>query len=819
MTASETNPQSTQSPAQVKALRQRLQRLIRDTTELDMPETDSVDQDLRFWELEPEPVVVDAAEWSTISAALVQRARLTNAFLRDIYDNQDVLQAKQLPPEVILGDARYRRPCLKLEADRIHPATVLRFDLCRTTAGWAFTGVHANTPIGISYAVQNRRFLSQEAPQLYAALPDFHSIINFPLELLESLRRLSPRGPEEASIVLLTSGPQDPFFSEHAFLARKMGVPLARGDDLLVLDNRVFMKTIAGLEQVDVIYRRLDDAHIDPVVFSTAREGAGVPGLLQAVRQKTVVVANAIGTGIAESRALDAYHGALCRFYLGEPPLLPSLPTYLLSDTDQVEAALAEHGVLTLREAQPYRGMSSPLPEPQERSVRSLREIPSEATIHPVSHVLQADAARRVGGRTATTERPLAISGFVLSRGDSYIVLPGGLVRSEPSKAHQQRIGRIADLVVLQGEQSSLSSSQSLTTGQPQPARTALGSRSAENLYWLGRYLERAESTARMLAIVDDVALEEIPARDRVKWLPVWQGLLEATGHAGEMLSRRSAPQFGLAPELTWRMSLDRHHPSSIYSSVEMARENARLLRDCISPEVWVVLNHLQEDLRTMQHRSHDAQDAEAREAAARAAVEAVLTGVNALLGTAERTLLQDATWHFLLVGLHLERAIMTCSALRHCFTSLEQEVIRSPQLADRQNPELSALVRMLGSQDAYRRLYQTVSTPRLVAELFLKQPAAPRSLLHNLLCISENLTRIQEEIHRHGEWTLDAVSAEVNRLIESLRNCGVSEDGTSGTSLSSLHALGAQFFSLLQQLYSLHTHLSDHYFSHQARM
>src|SRR5690606_16637652 len=141
--------------------------------------------------------------------------------------------------------------------------------------------------------------------------------INFPLHLLDALRSLAPRPDRAPSIILLTTGPRLPFFSEHSFLARKMGLPLAQGDDLLVLDNCVYFKTVAGLERVDVIYRRLNDAHIDPVVFSTDRTTAGIPGLMQCIRAGNVVIANSIGTGVAESRSLLAYVPQLMRCYLG----------------------------------------------------------------------------------------------------------------------------------------------------------------------------------------------------------------------------------------------------------------------------------------------------------------------------------------------------------------------------------------------------------------------------------------------------------------------------------------------------------------------
>ncbi|MBC8011805.1 MAG: circularly permuted type 2 ATP-grasp protein, partial [Burkholderiales bacterium] len=350
---SSANGLPTLHPAQRRTLRPRLRLSIRDAslTDLSHPDDSSGRAANQFWKLEPSPLVLSAEEWAPLEAGLRQRARLINALLVDIYHGQQVLREKILPPEAVLSDPFYRRPCLGLEPERANPATLLRFDLVRTPAGWRCVQTRSNTPIGLSYAVQNRRFMTQEAGDLYRSLPDYHSVINFPLQLLGALRALAPRDRLSPSIVVLTAGPRDAFYSEHSFLARKMGLPLARGDDLLVLDNTVYFKTVGGLERVDVIYRRLNDAHIDPVVFSTDRETAGIPGLLQCIRAGRVALANSIGTGLAESRVIEAYLPRLAKFYLGEKLLLPSPECYACGDPDRLEQILDQSSRFVIRPA------------------------------------------------------------------------------------------------------------------------------------------------------------------------------------------------------------------------------------------------------------------------------------------------------------------------------------------------------------------------------------------------------------------------------------------------------------------------------------
>jgi uncharacterized circularly permuted ATP-grasp superfamily protein/uncharacterized alpha-E superfamily protein len=819
-------------PAQLRPLRGRLRAAIRDAGLTDFGVTSGT-AGLPFWELEPTPLVIGAPEWATLEAALRQRAHFVNALLVDLYGGQQALHQQIIPPELVLSDPYYRRPCLGLEPGRASPATLLRFDLVKTADGWLFDDTRTNTPIGLSYAVQNRRFMTQEATDLYRGLPDYHSVINFPLQLLDSLRALAPDGSRAPSIIVLTAGPHDPFYSEHSFLARKMGLPLARGDDLLVLDNRVYFKTIAGLERVDVIYRRLNDSHIDPVVFSTDRENAGIPGLLQCIRTGNVVIANAIGTGIAESRALNAYVPRLLRFYLGEKPLLGTVPTFTCGDTDHLDHILENHDSLRILPTHDPRhgdwlstniGTASRALIGPEGLAKAVLENPHAFVAQPRLNILPVSP----GSRNTPSAR---LSAFVLCNGKRFSVFPGGMVcLGESDHNNAVRVGLTADAVVLIDTHASSGEIADHEVAVGAVQTHTLGSRAAENLFWLGRYLERAEATARMLSILEDVALEEISARDRRRWFPLWRGLLEATGHTDHKITARANPQASLSTDLMWRMSLDNANSSSIYSSVSWAVENARQLRDYVSPEVWTTLGRL---LRRLDEL-HKLRPVPGRRPAVRPergpslpsqAMQAVITEVNAIIGLAERTMIQDPGWHFLHMGMHLERATMTCSALRHILGSLDAAAATAKESAAtpanvpyRDNPELSALLRMLGSQDAYRRLYQMRSQPRLVAELFLQQPDAPRSIFHNLHRIKTSLRTIRQDVREHGDDpTIEEVSATL-RFIASVplaRHFGdePSASGTEGPKLSETLA------GLLDRLYALHPVLSDHYFSHQARI
>ncbi|MET0262402.1 MAG: circularly permuted type 2 ATP-grasp protein, partial [Rariglobus sp.] len=450
---------------------------------------------------------------------------------------------------------------------------------------------------------------------------------------------------------------------------------------------------------------------------------------------------------------------------------------------------------------------------------RIVRETPHNFVAQPRLDLLPVSP----GPRNAP---PARLSAFVLCNGKRFSVFPGGLVRlGEPDTAIS-RVGLTADAVVLIDTQDNSGdiADHEIITGGVQAH--ALGSRAAENLFWLGRYLERSEATARMLSILDDVALEEISARDRRRWLPIWRGLLEATGHTDHKIIARANPQATLSTDLMWRMSLDTANSSSIYSSVSWAVENARQLRDYVSPEVWTTLGRLLRRLDDL----HKLRPVPGRRPAPHAdrgpslpsqAVQAVLTEINAIIGLAERTMIRDAGWHFLHMGMHLERATMTCSALRHILAALDTATVAKTADAKtpyRDNPELSALLRMLGSQDAYRRLYQTRSQPRLVAELFLQQPDAPRSIFNNLHQIKTCLRAIRHEVNEHGD---DPTINAVSDTLQFLASVPLSRYFNDNPVLDDTEAakLGDTLASLLDRLYNLYSVLSDHYFSHQARI
>ena len=277
------------------------------------------------------PRIITAREWETIERGLIQRVTALNMFLKDIYQDGRILQEGVVPRELVFSAQHYRREMIGIRPKRDIYVSVAGTDLVRLPDGeFAVLEDNLRVPSGVSYMLTNRQIIKRVFPELftnYAVRPIDH----YGLALLSTLRSLAPDDRANPTIVLLTPGVFNSAYFEHTFLARQMGIELVEGRDLIVHDNVVYMRTTAGLRRVDVIYRRVDDDFIDPLAFRPDSR-LGVPGLFNAYRAGTVSIINAIGTGVADDKAVYAYVPAIIRFYLGEDPILPNVQTYMLSD-------------------------------------------------------------------------------------------------------------------------------------------------------------------------------------------------------------------------------------------------------------------------------------------------------------------------------------------------------------------------------------------------------------------------------------------------------------------------------------------------------
>jgi uncharacterized circularly permuted ATP-grasp superfamily protein len=374
------------------------------------------------------PRVLTAAEWKTIERGLTQRLTALNLFLRDIYHDGRILAEGIVPRELVYSAQHYRREMRGIFLRRHLYVSVAGTDLVRLPDGsFAVLEDNLRVPSGVSYMLTNRQIIKRVVPQLFEDY-EIQPIDHYGQALLATLRSLAPAQHAEPTIVLLTPGVYNSAYFEHAFLARQMGIELVEGRDLLVHDNVVYMRTTDGLRRVDVIYRRVDDDFLDPLAFRPDSR-LGVPGLFNAYRAGNVAITNAIGTGVADDKAIYAYVPAIIKFYLGEDPILPNIPTYLLgqpSDLSYVCDHLDELVVKAVGESGGYGMLIGP-----HATVAEREEFRQRILANPRNYIAQPTLALSRAPSflgNSVEARHVDLRPYVLF-GERCTLVPGGLTR------------------------------------------------------------------------------------------------------------------------------------------------------------------------------------------------------------------------------------------------------------------------------------------------------------------------------------------------------------------------------------------------------
>jgi uncharacterized circularly permuted ATP-grasp superfamily protein len=388
-------------------------------------EKDVIDRILPFDVI---PRVLSAAEWTHIEAGVQQRVATINLLLHDLYHGQRVLKDGVLPADLVLQNANYRSLMEGVHVPYRSYVNVCGIDIIRDQEGtFRVLEDNARTPSGVSYVIENRRMMMRAFPDLLDEI-GLRPVENYGLKLAEAMREIAPEHISEPRIVLLSPGTYNSAYFEHVFLAREMGVPLVEGRDLLVDNDRVFMRTTHGLAPVHVIYRRINDDFLDPTAFR-ADSGLGVPGLMNAYRKGNVALANAIGTGVADDKAVYAYMPRLIEYYLTERPILPNVETRICREPDALQYTLDHLNELVVKpvgEAGGYGitiGPKASLAELEDCRAKLIAD-PANYISQPVIGLSVAPTLVNAGIEPRHVDfRPFAITGA------KTWVLPGGLTR------------------------------------------------------------------------------------------------------------------------------------------------------------------------------------------------------------------------------------------------------------------------------------------------------------------------------------------------------------------------------------------------------
>ena len=679
----------------------------------------------REWPLAHVPLLIDEAEWTLISKGLMQRADLYETILADIYGDGELVARGLLPPGLIASSPEYLRPMVGAKPAGGHFLHFCAFELGRGPDGnWWVLGDRTQAPSGAGFALENRVATTRALAELYGDM-HVHRLAGFFRRFRDAL--IASVDDPEGRVAILTPGPLNETYYEHAYIARYLGIMLLEGEDLTVANGRLMVRTVSGLRPVSVLWRRLDAAFADPLEFN-ADSRIGTPGLAEAVRGGAVQVVNALGSGIMETRALLAFLPALCRALTGTDLKLRSIATWWCGQEAERDHVIANLDAMMIGPA-----LSTRLPfEDGERTVLGSSLGPQERA--GLVQRLMADGGAFVGQeavRLSTTPvyvdgalepRPAALRVYLARTLDGWVVMPGGFARigrtQDTAAIAMQRGGQAADVWVVSQQ------NVERETLLPVPSASArwrvpgsLPSRAAENLTWLGRYVERAEDTVRVLrayhARLAETGDPDLPLLEFVR------AYMEPLG-----------------------IEMNVGVPTGLISTIDSAVYSASQIRDRFSPDGWLALKDLSKTLHQFAGSVEPGDDATR-------AMTVILRKIAGFSGLLHENMYRFTGWRFLEIGRRLERGIQIAGMLG--------DVVRE----DAPDGSLDLMLEIGDSVMTHRRQYPVAATPRTVIDLLALDALNPRSVLFQLARLKQEIEHLPNPAHP----SLSVAAKEVMRL------------------------------------------------------
>jgi len=696
--------------------------------------TDDAAPSATGWQLDPVPVIIDELEWTSLDAALVERAQVLDEVLIDLYGPRRLLTDALLPPEIVLAHPGFLRAVDGLRLPAPRELVLTATDLTRdASGGWVAIADRTQAPSGAGYAMEDRRVVARVRSGVYRQAsiqrlgPFFHA-------LKLALQDAAPAEATSPRVVLLTSGPHSETAFDQSYLAAMLGLPMVEGSDLLVREGRVWMQGIEALEPVDVILRRVDADYCDPLELR-ADSRLGVPGLVRALRAGSVSVVNPLGSSVLENPALLAHLPRLARVVLGHDLALPTPTTHWCGDETARAHVLAHLDRLVLKPT--VRG---------SRAGAVLGWTLDSAALEALAARIAADPGGWVGqepvGEPWAPGTPAAVlRTFAVAHDGSYRVMAGGLARVAPDPSQQvvsSALGAVAkDVWVLSSETGAAADPWLNGPGDagPQRAVSGISPRTAENMFWLGRYAERAGDTVRLLrALVD-------------RWNDYHHSPRSVGGRAlGALLAAADVATPSTWPGATTRTApldlrallLDRSSARSVAWSVRSLADAASAVRDQLSGDSWLPLASMERSLAGARSEARSVVDPLTAQASAETAgmqpvLDRVLEALLALAGIGAESMVRDAGWRLLDTGRRLERAQHLVESLAATLTDVRPAAVDALVIESVLITHESVLT--------YRRRNQGPASIAGVLDLLLVDPTNPRSLAFQLDRLRADLT------------------------------------------------------------------------------
>ena len=721
----------------------------------------------RPWQLDPVPLLISSEEWGVIEAGLKERAELLDLILKDIYGKQSLLKKSLLPPELVFGHEGFLHPCVGALQKQKRHLTIYSANLARGPNGrmWVLDD-RAQAPSGSGYALENRTVLTRVLPDVFRQT-QVRRLSGFFKSLHKGLVDIAPHKKEDPRIVILTPGPLNETYFEHAYLAAYLGYTLVQGGDLTVRDGKVWLKSLSGLQAVDVILRRVDDSFCDPLALRSESK-LGVAGLLEAVRRGNVAIANPLGSSVLENPGLMAFLPRLARYYLNDDLKLPSIATWWCGQSRERDFVLQHLDSLVIKPIN--RGFENTAVFGGSLSSKAKDVLRSQIMAKPHLFIGQEQVSfstlpafidQKIEPRNAV------LRNFVVASGNDYQVMPGGLTR----------VARQKDNLIVSNQAGGISKDTWVLAAEPdkpvslwtQPKRNqlidanveALTSRAADNLFWVGRNLERTEAVTRLLRVILLKHREAFEFKDPIdaECLSVLlRTFTQVTGTYPGFI--KCDEQFIKAPEAELiSLVKDGFRPGSLTSNVQAFFQAAFSIRDLWSQDTWRSVDNIQ---RRWQHRVNNS-DLKIEQLPSH--LDDLMIGIVAFTGLTSESMTREAAWLMLDSGRRLERALALIALFRSTLALRHEDAL--------QTQVLEAVLVATDSLTIYQRRYRSYIQLPLVLELLLLDDAHPRSLAYQLQQLSVHIAALPRS-KRKGQ-----LSGEERLILEAytdLRLCNVQE-------------------------------------------
>ncbi|MDQ0321856.1 putative circularly permuted ATP-grasp superfamily protein/putative alpha-E superfamily protein [Pararhizobium capsulatum DSM 1112] len=714
----------------------------------------------RSWPLSHVPVMIDEREWSALSKGLVQRADLLERLASDLYGPNRLVAEGIVPPALVAGNPEFLRPMVGVKPADGHFLHFCSFEIGRGPDGnWWVLSDRTEAPSGAGFALENRVATTRAFSDLYAET-HVHRLAGF-FGAFRDMLQSRKRHPDDR-IAVLSPGLANETYFEHAYIARYLGFMLLEGEDLTVLDDRVMVRTVAGLKPVGVLWRRLDAAFADPLELNQGSH-IGTPGLVEALRAGSVTIVNALGSGILETRAFLAFMPVICRQLLGEDLLLPSIATWWCGQQPERDHVAGNIEKMVIGPAYSTR----PFFDDNAQSVlgSSLRDTAKLS----VADWLKTDGAKLVGQEAVTlsttpawingrlTPRPMSLRVYVARTRDGWQVMPGGFARigsgADAAAIAMQAGGSAADVWIVSDKPVERTT---LLPPEENFIRTmpgSLPSRAADNLFWLGRYIERAEGALRILR--------------------AWNGRFAETADSGMPLLKDISTYLA-ALDIDTKQAV----PDSLVANINSALFSASNIRDRFSADGWLALNDLAKTARKFQATVEVGDDATH-------AMTVLLRKLAGFAGLVHENMYRFTGWRFLSIGRYLERGLHMTRLLGHMSGE------------DAPDGAYDMLLEIGDSVMTHRRRYNVNTASLTVTDLLALDPLNPRSVLYQL---NEIKTEVEQLPNAYGNGQMSSFYREAMRLHAGL--AVMTADGMNGTVYKKLEQELERFSDILARTY-----------------